>query len=1082
MARPCSCRACNIALRGAGRRATTAVWRRKPSLAEILTACYSTVVTSAVLANALRKDRRRDELDEQLDSARHALSELRNAGNQETEETQEHDVQSLDVNMPDISIDQMIPLWASLKRIWLSRPYMKELHVPATASASELVQGLKRRLYHCPAEKSTHITRQTDYETFHRFSLAEELDTSVIGREVKTDRHLNLESRAVEHVVCQLLHRASRIQTYIRPGQNPSFYEAKELVLRSGMDYTYPIIDRDRWRQNKTILNKCLRDIIAMRNISLREKIGRVCYDLIVSAYAPDIHNYNTLIVAFDRAGLFTFSEVLINSFFYERLLQPTALTYVAILNHYKVVGNHGRFLMAIARIAGCDSQVGGKVARRHIEDCTTDGIPNAWAADTDLRTQNEEWVFEHVPLNRAIVAEMITGLIHFQMFHQAVYLFFACVELEIFLSTAVVKRLLDGCLAALDWRGALEVVYGLTTYNRSWKAFLLTGDVATDWYLINRIYTLLDLCGLRHGPRKVSEEYLDELGIPPERLAGLLTDLELHEQWLYRPCFPANAKGEPSVVGAQSRLMQLESIWKDYVCVRNTTKSIESKLLYPDFSLEFRISMAHHIGGAALDDASQLVVEVEDMLSSIVGFGPWLFPLDWDRRMEARKRYLRRAGEAVGYKAATRLDVPSSEAIGSPSMGSEEELASRLRTLRREVDQRRPEPGPFAQGIHERHDSAEPLSDVVGRQPKSTERSSKGTTLALVVREQHWLMVPAPEGSRLLDIVRARYGLPKSLREGVLRRIQGKHGPTESGSLLPRPRRERSDLGLMARQSSRTEEEKVTAWQPMARWRKSDGPSMRNTPLATKVAQEPRRQTWKPGVATTRVSRGATETNGAESFVEQLEALWGPTADASRKRKPQPPLSAVESGIGSRDAALSHLERWRRMSAEPLGEDEKADMTTAVKSSRDVAASQLKAPESQLTQASSYRNNTVDIDACKRGRQKAINRARLRRQAAESSHKDKSPAQDHVSAAVEGTRTNEAEEAMAWQLKLSRHPEAKPLRKSCKGKPDSPAPADVTKTLQAAGETKGKAKAVGRQSNGAKTISEESRRQSNSK
>ena len=44
------------------------------------------------------------------------------------------------------------------------------------------------------------------------------------------------------------------------------------------------------------------------------------------------------------------------------------------------------------------------------------------------MRTRTGDWVWEHVPLNRALVEEVITGLLHFKLFDQAAsFLSHAC-------------------------------------------------------------------------------------------------------------------------------------------------------------------------------------------------------------------------------------------------------------------------------------------------------------------------------------------------------------------------------------------------------------------------------------------------------------------------------------------------------------------------------------------------------------------------------------------------------------------------------------------------------------------------------
>lgn len=606
----CGCRPCNVALAAARRRAATTARRRKPTFAELFTACYSSVFATAAVVDAVRKEDRRRDLDILLEEARRDLSDL--------QDREPFVAPEGDGKTPDLSIQQMDALWRCLKTIYKTRPYMKEIHKPPIVTASKLFASLRSERYGCPSEETLRAACLTDYEELEKAVLADESDERYVAREAINQVQLLRESTSVKRLVDKFLHRTHKVDK--EPGTTPSFEEACILAKTSKLDYTFRSIDSEWARQNTVRLNRQLRQIMNAPDIRIKEKIGRICYNLLISAHAADMHTYNTLIVAFTKAGLHGFADALVHSFFHDRLLRPTPTTFVAILSHYKVTQNHGRFLYALACITGVDCKTGGKVRRRHIDDIESNYMLLDWAVDVRLRTLSGNWVWEHVPPTRALVEEAIHGLLHFKLFEQAASFFLTCVQWGVGLSIKVVRQVLDECVVAMDWKGALQLIRGLIKCKQQWKAMLLTGDGEADWYLISRIYALIDLCGLRIPGGRVSETCLANLDISVSELGELMEALEEQVSGLDRMRLPAaDSQATTTAVedGQQgpcpkTRLMQIESVWKDYVYVRKTTSSIESKLLKPDFSIDFRTAMALHIGGVAVQRAVQLRQEFE--------------------------------------------------------------------------------------------------------------------------------------------------------------------------------------------------------------------------------------------------------------------------------------------------------------------------------------------------------------------------------------------------------------------------------------------------------------------------------------
>jgi hypothetical protein len=71
-------------------------------------------------------------------------------------------------------------------------------------------------------------------------------------------------------------------------------------------------------------------------------------------------------------------------------------------------------------------------------------------------------------------------------------------------------------------------------------------------------------------------------------------------------------------VSASERRLLQIEALWKEQDLVGKTARSIESKLLYPDFSSAFRRSMALHIGSTAARDTVGLNEEIMNTFAQL--------------------------------------------------------------------------------------------------------------------------------------------------------------------------------------------------------------------------------------------------------------------------------------------------------------------------------------------------------------------------------------------------------------------------------------------------------------------------------
>ncbi|ATY59511.1 hypothetical protein A9K55_002515 [Cordyceps militaris] len=551
---------------------------------------------SAAIIDSIRKDERRKELDKQLEEAKQELAELKEQGKL---------LPSLHgTNPAGFTPKQMDILWKAMKQIYNERPYRKNVHFPATVAASSVTDCLRKEYYDCPSQSMLQKGQCIDYTALELAISNESEHCSAPG--ARTETHLRHETSRFLRLVNALLEEADRMDRTNK--ESRSFTQATELLRSNHAGYTFRSLDPEGARNMTQKLNESLRKILAA-SMPPKEKIGRICYNMMISSHVPDIHTYNTLISGFDQHGLSALSDHVIYSFFYGRYIRPTQSTFVAILNHNKLMNTPGPFLLNVARITGLDAKAGAKMRRRH-QDSLQRNFEQAWAmTNRASKTQTGEFIMEHLPLNQEVVEEMMRGLLRFRLLEQAALLFVGCLKSGVAIGSKVIRQLLDECVSALDWSASVQLIRGMSSYGQQWR-FIMVESYEDGLHLVNRVHQLLDLCGIGPRGRELSLS-ARRLRISEDGLSGLINTLNSTGILLEAKSFLHNFDS------SKSRMLQLESLWKEYVKVRKVTASIESKLLNADHSQEFREDCAIHIGSQALQRSEQLSQEFRKLMPS---------------------------------------------------------------------------------------------------------------------------------------------------------------------------------------------------------------------------------------------------------------------------------------------------------------------------------------------------------------------------------------------------------------------------------------------------------------------------------
>lgn len=720
-ARHCGCKACSQALEGVGRRATTKVARRyrsPTSFTDFFTACYTSVFASAAIVDAIRKEDRRKELDQQLDEARrdldalrqstdspastdevpvHSIStrpepsetsisrylaDMRQAGEATTAfdshlEAHQNDHQArsvvrrglaalqqsieaadaVDEDIFDTKLfsinSQMGALHRTIKIICRTRPFMKEIKNPtdpAEHDASRLVRNLKHEYYGCPDAAYVNALGQIDYDALQQALMSEEA-ADIVQR--PTGRILEGASHKTLGLVKSLLRSAYKAERGQEPC--PTVDEVRDLLVTYNYPrYQVPLVELSH--DTMASLHSCLRSIVGEEGVSAKEKVGRVCYNMLISPYPPDIHTFNTLIVAFDKAGLYHLSEEFVFSFLHRQFLKPTRLTFVAILNHYKEAGLVGRWHYAMSVLGGASTIRGPKLMQLHVDDVWQTPGGQSWMHNQNKRTVHGDYVTEHVPLHRGLTETVIHGFLHFKLFEAAVRFFTPHLKYGSAMSMRVIRHLLDGIVLALDWRAAIRLIRDLTSERWMLRVMLEGADADATAYIVGRMCVLLDMTGIYGPGRRASSATLADLNIDESRLDWLLTQLEFAGDFVKKATVSLpqlTASQTPEAIsessapvvrydpmpGSKSRLLQIEALWKEYVVVRNTIISLERKLtsVYPSDEFSEKISL--HIGNAAVEKSLRIQEEFAAIVDGNERYKRKKLETETERRPWERKR-----------------------------------------------------------------------------------------------------------------------------------------------------------------------------------------------------------------------------------------------------------------------------------------------------------------------------------------------------------------------------------------------------------------------------------------------------------
>jgi hypothetical protein len=512
-ANSCRCSSCLQAATTIARRTTTAASRRRVNAGDLFTACYSTILATAAVADAKVKDDRRKEWDRLITEAK-SLPLKKPEG---------HDrIPTADKSGGDRG-DQLwsrkpAPIvwdgtgWAPAKLVndarWVPQLKVLESHVKQS-----LADPAKTPMYRSPSDLLAMQEGWIDDE---------------VPEGIRPDRlpknHIQIVK--VEGTVARLVHKLllqSRANSSVQSSSLPAHVRAdlstqmKEMTMRiDALRYSnirlpaYSYLDPVSIRQELAdlhdslivLLKKCTSD-----HSSIDLIVSKICYNLLISASPPNITTYNILIDHFTRLQRHDLGQIVVDSFLFESRYRPNPATICLLLDHFAAKGDSVGFRNIIRRMRGVDGDI--RIKRRALSMLH---MPNArdWAMNNKVIHRNG-LLSQKVPRTAQIFDSLIQGCLKLADVRSAIRYFRAAIREGCQVKSAVLCRIADACLEKLDYRAGRSLLSAILS---QWE----TGscpDHEIEYCRTTRyaVYQILGLC-------QVSIDSTQELPVKASRTA----------------------------------------------------------------------------------------------------------------------------------------------------------------------------------------------------------------------------------------------------------------------------------------------------------------------------------------------------------------------------------------------------------------------------------------------------------------------------------------------------------------------------------------------------------------------------------
>jgi len=523
----CRCGSCLHA--AIARRTTTAAGRRRLKVSDLFTACYSTILATAALADAKVKEDRRKEWDRVIAEAK--------AGIPISDPDCVEGTQSQPTShswVPTSSSDGWSQAQGGLSKTTWGRNGWAVPPQAQTTSLESKLRLLDSKLREASvssesiAEQEVAECASAEPESGNEW--AEELDDAELPpREPKKELHLRKMEEMVAKLVDRLLSHTNimSVESSSATGQIDIREQMNDMVqrietLRMGFTRlpTYCWDDADSVQEQRAALHRSLTtlsDRSTPSKPSIDLMLAKICYNLLICTAPPSISTYNTLLRAFNRLRQPHLNEIVIDSYFYESKLKLTESTGRLILDHYRVKADANGFNTMVKRMGGHDKSM--RIKRRHTNDLWRKSV-KIWAT-TNKVILREAHLYQKMPRGAVIFDSLICGSLEMQSVRSAIRHVRAAFKEGCEVTAETLCKVIKGCLVEFDRLAGISLLRAILGWSVSY-------DIPTAFYskaVRSHVYRLLSLCGI--SPTLGSQQILP-LRLPRDALERLLRHMSI--------------------------------------------------------------------------------------------------------------------------------------------------------------------------------------------------------------------------------------------------------------------------------------------------------------------------------------------------------------------------------------------------------------------------------------------------------------------------------------------------------------------------------------------------------------------------
>ncbi|KAF2963923.1 hypothetical protein GQX73_g9646 [Xylaria multiplex] len=473
----CRYRICHHSTNALTRRSTSAASRRRVTVADVFTACYTTILGTATIVDTRRKNQRRQELDQELDRVRTSLRKF------DVSRHQDFLSEANSVSDEEWSDDEKIPTYIPSQRgAEAVRPLLEELKSISNITFRPLVH-------------QSWMEGKIEWANIETAIAYEERSPHIELQEPLTEYDLADSTATILDLVDELLRRAHKnpsrgVEDAAQSSDHARGVMVEVDALRLGYDfpsYQFPTVDPGYTKGIRTRLNLSIRRIFNQA-ATTRETVERICHNLLIVGVPPAIHTYNTLIAGFNRIQRPDLAQAVIDSYLDLTRWPATDQTVICMLNHYRGPGGKEGLREVVQRMRGVRE----------------DGLHLATLGGHRYGRLHREQKVPKTKRNDITFDFLVRGWLYHEEVGIACMTFVACLRNGASLPVHTLQELFHGCLATANSPNARKLLIGIDRHFENFKSYLSRimeeNTIAVVRTLLQSLHQIIKLCWLPFG------------------------------------------------------------------------------------------------------------------------------------------------------------------------------------------------------------------------------------------------------------------------------------------------------------------------------------------------------------------------------------------------------------------------------------------------------------------------------------------------------------------------------------------------------------------------------------------------------